>query len=1343
MRRLKIFISIIICIGLLGGVGYAIYTAATFKSTDVSIIDSKTNKTLDISDIVKDYDKIADGEAIKLPETEEELASVGIEVPKGYMFKCWSYDAGGTKEVTQNVLIKSQSARTIYLQWEKRHYYVYMLNIKSELAKDFDFQNYGDISYYNSICINNQAHYDVVQYEGSTNLTLNEADDVGYVQTWLKWTGNGAYEVDDNGNAVYYSGMQQITESVTFVRCVMPKKYIINYKYIDENNNEQNLGQKELVFNKPEDKIIASDINYARKGYTVSSYTFKNDARSFEITNTQYMDESVLNFTGDKVSSIDCFVSYTPRKYHLQLIGYAGDEIIKTGGVTEVNYNDTNVLYYTNLYDYLNDLLNTTNEISRSFLIFKKFVYADNNLEVAEGDRMPYCHKMADGSNDEDRQLAGDEAFVIKVMYEIREYNANIFLKLKNEQTLLKTTKIRYGSGYNFDENFVTFEKALHDNINTKSYFVDEYEFNNYLVQRSEQDDIIVDSYNDLKGVPCLNAVVEDVDIVLTTNKVRFFLELVNRGVNNDFKRNIARVEMTFDSQGNVSYINPDNAEDTSFKISSITSGIYPTKYQQTDANYQFGGWLCADAKTFGDYAYVNDDYVFNKKDITDDVVAEAVWYEIEIGTTDWSWILNDDGENTITIVRYNSTRANICVPRQILNNTGVYTVTRIGNSTNSILQVNSAVRKVFIPNSVKLIASYAFADNVSGVDIRFEDGGENDLIISEFAFSASRTNNTFTGFTGISSIYLPSRLTAMQEGAFAFNTNLKNVEINSSNENYFVENVTESVGDAINGGKVIYQKDGDNRKLFAYCSKNTLTSFTIPTDVTRICSYAFTQVNGYNAGYLRNVYSEDSNSIKEIGNYAFACNSTLQTVVMRTLTNLEQLGTNIFEYSFTEKPTGSEVNPYSSCLFRYVSFDFNHLTYIPDYMFRGASNLLGFDFLNTENIINVGDYALYDVALDFAKGELSQFYTYSNIKSGFIDFAKKYYNEDFSSLTGFELKAKISEYLQSFVVLNSLHKVGYRAFDTSSYSTDSGSVLKIYVYSESTDCVLVEGTKDDPATISADAFGQIGKVKVYPFHLLTKKIMVRGSELSNLINVQKVVIKNAEVLLQSIDVVLNNLGIEFIDCEFTKGGSFNSFGIIDSDNEDMTTFDFVVRYTKDYVAGYTNAYKDYYGRDDVDRRVNHIADNVFDNLKIQDSNFKLIVAPELSSFVLNQGSLYYVYCKSLTIQNVSEVHNASFCTPTYKETNLGSGYSAVEINFIDCTFAFTISSGFRKDMFVDLKQLQRITFTNCDNIFSELFTSDGERTENTFRNNFYAGVSTIKILPSGIIDVSFVSENE
>ena len=103
MRGVKLFISIIICIGLLGGVGYAIYSAATNKNADVSVMVD--GKTLDINDIIADYDKIAEGEAIQLPDTNEELASLGF-TKKGYTFKCWSYDASGNQPIEMNMLIK-------------------------------------------------------------------------------------------------------------------------------------------------------------------------------------------------------------------------------------------------------------------------------------------------------------------------------------------------------------------------------------------------------------------------------------------------------------------------------------------------------------------------------------------------------------------------------------------------------------------------------------------------------------------------------------------------------------------------------------------------------------------------------------------------------------------------------------------------------------------------------------------------------------------------------------------------------------------------------------------------------------------------------------------------------------------------------------------------------------------------------------------------------------------------------------------------------------------------------------------------------------------------------------
>ncbi len=1355
MRGVKLFISIIICIGLLGGVGYAIYSAATNKNADVSVMVD--GKTLDINDIIGDYDKIAEGEAIQLPDTNEELASLGF-TKKGYTFKCWSYDAGGNKPIEMNMLIKSASTRTIYLQWERMQYYVYILNLSSEYAIDFDFAGFGNINVYKEISASAEAYREIILYEDKTSdLTVGEASKLGYVYTWLKWTGEGTCEVDEQtGNPVYYSGRQTITENAVFVRCVMPKKYMVTYKYYDEHNNEQVLGQKELVFNNENDKIIpkTNELNYARKGYSVDNFVIKKGEDSFNISANQIVNDDVLHFAGEKISSFDCFINYNPIQYKLKLVGYSGGEIIKTGDVNEVEYTDNSVLYYTNLHAYLYDLLDNTNELCRNFLIFKKFVYADNDLEVGENDVMPYCHKKADGSNDEERPLI-DDYFVIKVIYDIREYDVDIYLQLKNERTVLNSVKCRYGTGFNFDVDFVSFQYAYDNKINTKTYNVDEYEFDSFIVSRnSAEDEVITDTmsgdivektaFDNLKEVASLNSVVEDIDIVIDTTKVRFFLELINKGAREDFIKQIARIEFTFDNEGVGSLINPENNEDTNYKVSSITTEISPIKEGGTSLNYQFGGWKCEDTATFGDYAYVNDDYVFYKKDVVDDIVAKAIWYIVDTGA--WVTEANDDGNNTITVLNYTASNTNVCIPSLITKADGAYTVTRVGDGVHSILGPSSPVKKLFVPKTITLINNYAFTDNFVGVEVRFEDGGTSPLTIKKNAFSASRIGEEFTDATGVASVYLPARLTSIEEGAFAYNAVLKNVEINSLNENYFSEKTVQE--NTTNVGQVVYKKVGDNRELVAYLTKNTLTEFTIPENVTRICAYAFTQVTASEAGSLHNVYAM-VNNIESIGDYAFASNATLQIVSMQSMPHLTQIGSHIFDSSFTKKPTGSITDPYANNAFKYVVFDFNKLFEIPEYMFNNTSDLFGFDLLNTNNITTIGKKAFYDLGRDYVTGDMTAYYDFSKMRAGFIKFIKDYYNIELQEDTdNGVMKSYMDEYLHSFVVFNPLHNVGVSAFDTSIYD-ERASVIKIYVTKQD----FVVGTKDNPAKLALTAFGSLGKTKFYSVDTMANKKLYVNEEEFIKNTVQKIYFKNAGLYLQSFNVVLNNLGVEFIDCEFCKSSSFSSFKILDSDTADLNTYDFTITYTSEYSTptkpcNYTGVYTNESGQNDADWNVPHIATSVFSSMSIENSNFLLIVDPAITNFVLNEGSLQHILCKTLTVNNVSRVANTAFSLAD--STDNRTFGSAKEIDFVDCSFAMTYTNVqnqdiFRDKMFYNLKDINFVKFYNCPNITTEFFTYDSvndsyTRTYNTLTNQACQSGASVSLGSTGEIIVDFTS---
>ena len=1305
MRVFKLLLSIIICVGLLGGVGYGIYNAATTRVSEVSLVID--DQFTDISELIKDYNKIADGETIYLPNSDDELRACGIS-KEGYTFDCWSYDAKGSNKIEGGAIVKAQTRQTIYLQWKKMDYTVYILTLREEYARNFSYDHYGDVDYYAAISATEDAYKESVEYQGKTTELISGDANIGYVYTWVKWLGNGEYEKDDSGNAVYFSGAQTITGDSVYVRLIMPKKYDVTYKYFDEQGNEKILGQEQLLFNKSSDTIISSNISYGRAGYRTTSYYLKSGENTFDVQASQVINESVLNFVGIKATSFDCFVNYTPRNYYIQFIGFSNGEVITTQGEIEVAYMEA-IPYYTNLLTYFNTILTTTNALNRNFLILLNsgaFVYDDNDMEVGENDYMPYCHKTLSGEDDVESPITEDDPLVIRVNYSIKEYNVFFYMQLKDEQVSLQETlnTYRYGSSFDFANDLKTFDYALANNISTQSYSVDEFEFDSYLIQVQDQDDVVVNSLEGLSSNPNLMYMSQDVTIIVRTHKVRFFLEFYNTSVTLSTNTVlIARVEMAFMPNGSAVYINPEDSADLTYKISDIPDPFATNNAQSGDNNkYSFGGWLCVDRDTFGDSAYVNDDYTFYQSMINDDVMVKAEWYFKDTeGNFDgkWSYVLN--AENfTATITKYNNYTSYIAIPSAITVNQVNYAVTTIGNGTSSILNTGTSVQKMLIPSSVTRIKSYAFSDNFNNIEVRFEEGGLQELIIEKFAFSSSTDQRANTG---VRSVFLPARLTEMEEGVFAYNTNLKNVEISSSNNNYYVENITQTIENVVYTGQIVYKatittalngnKEYADREIFAYCSKNQIRDYVIPSDVVRICDYAFSQVKLYTASNLRTVTCPTTNELASIGSYAFAQNAPLEVCDFRSLPHLTSLGIRIFDNSFTSNPTGQQlVDEFVNVAFKYVAFDFNNLTYIPKFMFNQTKSLLGIDLINATNITEIGERAFYDFGISYLNvNGLTHYsdYSFTKIRQGLTTYLLQVYNEPVASNVESSIfKEYLQQYMQSYIILNSLKNVEASAFDTSAGKSMMTCYTNINRIVYSTEMYTTRSSLDN-AQLELNAFGSWGILKFKSLHTMTLKSVVPSP---NVIN--KVVIQNATICLQGFDVTLVDMGVQFIDCYFIQARtsddgsmSFYNFAIVDSDKEDGVDYDFEVTYTANCSS------------------INKITSNIFSGLTIPNSNFVLYVDASITNFGLSQSCLQNMSCKSITITNVSNIANTTFAPAQVGSSQTCEG-SAISITFNNCSFVFTVSNVFRDLMFYELARLEKIYINNCPNIINEFYDS-------------------------------------
>lgn len=187
----------------------------------------------------------------------------------------------------------------------------------------------------------------------------------------------------------------------------------------------------------------------------------------------------------------------------------------------------------------------------------------------------------------------------------------------------------------------------------------------------------------------------------------------------------------------------------------------------------------------------------------------------------------------------YYKNKTSIYVPEKISNKT----ITRIGDGDGTVLNNGGSGRRIYLPDSINLIASYAFEK--TGIERFTMENGV--LEIGERAFADSSDLRSvvladsitkmgleaFAGCSSLQSVTLPANLTKIPDSAFEDCSELDGVTIG---------NAVTSIGDS----------------AFAGC--DSLEEITIPPNVTRIGYDAFEDfitIRGY-AGSAAEKYAKE-----------------------------------------------------------------------------------------------------------------------------------------------------------------------------------------------------------------------------------------------------------------------------------------------------------------------------------------------------------------------------------------------------------------------------------------------------------------------------------------------------
>ena len=208
-----------------------------------------------------------------------------------------------------------------------------------------------------------------------------------------------------------------------------------------------------------------------------------------------------------------------------------------------------------------------------------------------------------------------------------------------------------------------------------------------------------------------------------------------------------------------------------------------------------------------------------------------------------------------------------------------------VENMGDYIFKGCKSLKTIEIPSSVASIGSSAFSRCSSLTSITIPNSVES-IGSSAFSYCSNLTNITipdsvisienwvFSDCTSLESIEIPSSVTSIGYSSFSGCSRLTNIEVYENNKNY----------KSIEGN--LYSKDG--KALIQYAIGKKDTSFVIPSTVTSIEDYAFSECSK-----ITNIMIP--NSITNIGLYAFyGCKGLTSIEIPNSVTSI---GLNAFEY--------------------------------------------------------------------------------------------------------------------------------------------------------------------------------------------------------------------------------------------------------------------------------------------------------------------------------------------------------------------------------------------------------------------------------------------------------------
>lgn len=214
----------------------------------------------------------------------------------------------------------------------------------------------------------------------------------------------------------------------------------------------------------------------------------------------------------------------------------------------------------------------------------------------------------------------------------------------------------------------------------------------------------------------------------------------------------------------------------------------------------------------------------------------------------------------------------NICA--YAFSGSGLSTAVTIPASVTTIGEkafYGSGITSIQIPSTVTDIGTFAFGNCTSLSSINVDVGNANYSSSNGVLYKKESTPTQLicypAGKTTPDTYELPSSITSIADGAFAYNTTLKTITVQTGNGDF----------QAIDG--VLFMgATGDPTQLVCYPAGNTAKTYTIPTTVTTISPYAF-----HSCSTLTHVYLHHTASVPTGGTSMFD-NTTCKFMVASSL---------------------------------------------------------------------------------------------------------------------------------------------------------------------------------------------------------------------------------------------------------------------------------------------------------------------------------------------------------------------------------------------------------------------------------------------------------------------------